>query len=261
MVEDARTDPRFKDNPLVLGDPNIRFYAGAPIMAPSGHVLGTVCVIDTRPRELSPHQIEALEALARQVTVLIEQRKTIADLEIARRTADAAEQIAQESERRLGVFVESLPTLAWIANADGWIYWYNHRWYEYTGTTPEAMAGWGWQTVHDPDVLPSVIERWTDSVNTQQPFEMVFPLRGSDGIFRSFMTRVVPFRDESGTLVQWFGTNTEVEDLQSTKLALQKKRSRTEPGVDGNPGRRRQCQPRLAIYLRQSSRRAAVRLR
>ena len=79
IVEDAATDPRFRDNSLVFGDPNIRFYAGAPIVAPGGEVLGTVCVIDTKPRVLAPRQIAALEALARQVMTLLELRRTIDD--------------------------------------------------------------------------------------------------------------------------------------------------------------------------------------
>jgi two-component system NtrC family sensor kinase len=77
IVPDAQHDPRFADNPLVTGDPNIRFYAGAPIVAPNGHILGTVCVIDTQPRTLSPQQITALEALSRQVMALIEARANL----------------------------------------------------------------------------------------------------------------------------------------------------------------------------------------
>ena len=95
IVNDALTDARFKDNPLVLGYPNIRFYAGAPIVAPGGHVMGTVCVIDTVPRELSPERIEALEALARQVMVLFEHRAAISRLEVALVNS-------KESQRRLG---------------------------------------------------------------------------------------------------------------------------------------------------------------
>lgn len=74
VVPDAQQDPRFSDNPLVTGNPNIRFYAGSPIVAPNGHVLGTVCVIDVEPRDLNPAQIAALEALARQVMALVEAR-------------------------------------------------------------------------------------------------------------------------------------------------------------------------------------------
>ncbi len=77
IVRDAQQDPRFADNPLVTGEPGIRFYAGAPIIAPGGHVLGTVCVIDTTPRTLTPVQIASLEALARHAMQLIEMRKGV----------------------------------------------------------------------------------------------------------------------------------------------------------------------------------------
>lgn len=80
IVGDAQKDPRFMDNPAVVGDPKIRFYAGAPIVEPGGHVLGTVCVIDTTPRTLSPIQIAALEALARHTMALMEMRRTIQEL-------------------------------------------------------------------------------------------------------------------------------------------------------------------------------------
>jgi len=80
IVPDAQQDTRFMDNPLVTGQPGIRFYAGAPIVEANGHALGTVCVIDTKPRSLSPIQIAALEALARHVMALMEMRHTIAEL-------------------------------------------------------------------------------------------------------------------------------------------------------------------------------------
>ncbi|MEP6961481.1 MAG: ATP-binding protein, partial [Acidobacteriota bacterium] len=115
-----------------------------------------------------------------------------------------------ESEERLHSMVDSIDQLAWMARADGWIFWYNQRWYEYTGTTPPEMAGWGWQSVHDPTCLPEVMEKWTDSIRTGQPFDMVFPLRGVDGTFRQFLTRVHPVRDLKGDIVRWFGTNTDI---------------------------------------------------
>ncbi len=79
IVNDASRDPRFADNPLVLANPKIRFYAGAPLVAPNGHILGTVCVIDTQPHELSTEQIKALEALSRQVMALIESRSLLVE--------------------------------------------------------------------------------------------------------------------------------------------------------------------------------------
>ena len=109
-------------------------------------------------------------------------------------------------------FAESIPQLAWIARADGWIFWYNRRWYDYTGTTPEKMEGWGWQSVHDPTELPRVLERWQTSLRIEEPFELEFPLKGADGQFRWFLTRTAPLRDDAGNITLWFGTNTDVDD-------------------------------------------------
>jgi GAF domain-containing protein len=78
IIKDAQQDPRFKDNPAVTGEPGVRFYAGAPIIEANGHVLGTVCVIDTTPRSLSPIQVAALEALARHAMALMEMRHRLA---------------------------------------------------------------------------------------------------------------------------------------------------------------------------------------
>jgi PAS domain S-box-containing protein len=115
----------------------------------------------------------------------------------------------------------SIPNLAWMANPDGWVFWYNQRWYEYTGTTPEEMVGWGWQSVHDPKLLPDMLANWTSSLSDGEPFEMTFPLRrGSDGSFRMFVTRAEPLK-EDGRIVGWFGTNTDITELERTKERLQ----------------------------------------
>ncbi|WP_246667048.1 PAS domain-containing protein [Agrobacterium sp. T29] len=117
---------------------------------------------------------------------------------------------------------ENLPTLCWIANADGYITWYNRRWHEYCGTTSEQMEGWGWQSVHDPAVLPRVIERWTASIASGNPFEMVFPLRGADGIFRPFLTRIIPLRDEAGIVRRWIGNNIDIGSQVSVEQELRR---------------------------------------
>ena len=134
----------------------------------------------------------------------------------------------RESERQFRELANSIANRAWMARPDGSIYWYNDQWYAYTGTTAEGMEGWGWQRVHDPDVLPAVLERWTHSIATGVPFEMVFPIRGADGAFRRFLTRVNPVRDSQGRVVHWFGTNTDVEnERRATEVnALLRERER-----------------------------------
>jgi PAS domain S-box-containing protein len=133
-----------------------------------------------------------------------------------------AEQPLQESEAQLRILADSIPILAWWANADGYLTWYNRRWYEYTGKTPEQMEGWGWQSVHDPKMLPQVVERWKASIESGKPFEMDFPLLGADGQYRWFLTRVIPFRDPAGKIVRWFGTNTDVTEHKESQVGLER---------------------------------------
>ena len=123
-------------------------------------------------------------------------------------------------EKEFALLAENLPEPAWIADPDGWIYWYNNRWYEYTGTTPDQMEGWGWQAVHDPNLLPDVLFRWKHSIATGQPFEMVFPLRGVDGAYRPFLTRVRPVRDAAGAITHWVGCNADVSQQEQQRLLL-----------------------------------------
>lgn len=135
----------------------------------------------------------------------------------ARKKAEAA---VRESEQKLRLLADTIPQLAWMAHPDGYVFWYNRGWHEYTGTTPEDMEGWGWQRVHDPAVLPQVLEKWQGSIARGERFEMVFPLRSAQGEFRPFLTRVNPFRDAEGHLVYWCGTNTDISDIKAMEATL-----------------------------------------
>jgi PAS domain S-box-containing protein len=133
------------------------------------------------------------------------------------------------------LIANNLPVLCWIARGDGYIFWYNRRWHDYCGSTPQAMEGWGWQSVHDPDELPGVMTRWQNSIATGKPFEMVFPLRGSDGVFRRFLTRIVPVSNDDGVIVRWIGTNTEVESQLNAEAALEASEAKLQVLTDAMP--------------------------
>lgn len=126
----------------------------------------------------------------------------------------------RESENKLKQLANTIPQLAWIADSDGWVNWYNDRWYAYTGTNPKEMEGWGWQKVHDPITLPKVMEQWKHSINTGEVFQMTFPIKSRDGEFHPFFTLVSPLKDDSGKVIQWFGTNTDVTELQKVQDEL-----------------------------------------
>ena len=142
---------------------------------------------------------------------------------------------AEIYEERFRAMANAIPQLVWIARSDGHIYWYNQRWYDYTGTTPEDMEGWGWQSVHDPEVLPQVLEQWSASLATGRPFDMVFPLLGADGQFRQFLTRVMPMKDADGQVIQWFGTNTDITERQQAEEALRDRETKYRAAIETSP--------------------------
>jgi len=146
--------------------------------------------------------------------------------------ADADSEAIEQDLVRLANF---LPTLCWIARGDGYLIWYNARWYDYSGTTPAQMEGWGWQAVHDPARLPDVMARWTAAIAAGEPFEMIFPLRAADGVFHPFLTRIVPVRDATGTIVRWFGVNTEIGGQIRAEEALQDSEAKFAVLTDAMP--------------------------
>ena len=112
VVPDAAEDKRFADNPLVTGDPNIRFYAGAPLATREGHLLGTMCVLDRKPRTLTDEQKTALEILGRQVVANMELRSDLRELKDALAAREAAEGPSGEAASGLDDIIGRLEAIA-----------------------------------------------------------------------------------------------------------------------------------------------------
>src|SRR5580658_10481064 len=109
-----------------------------------------------------------------------------------------AEEELREGEERFRNLANNISQFAWMADAKGWIFWYNQRWFDYTGTTLEEMAGWGWEKVHHPDHRQRVVDKITRCFRTGEVWEDTFPLRRQDGNYRWFLSRAVPIRDPGG---------------------------------------------------------------
>ncbi len=248
VVADAREDPPLRDS-LAIRDLNMIAYLGMPLVTAEGQTVGSFCVFDMQPRVWTSDEVALMRDLADSVMSEIalrisnnasrereaelrrrnfELQGAIAVADSARLQAEQAAAALRESETQFHRLADAIPQLAWIANADGWLTWYNRRWYEYTGTTPEQMEGWGWQSVHDPDALPEVLERWRRSIASGEPFDMIFPLRGADGVFRKFLTRVQPLRNADGQVTRWYGANTDVDELTRVEEALRESKARLE---------------------------------
>ena len=126
----------------------------------------------------------------------------------------------RQSEAQFRDLAENIGPLVWVANPDGWTFFYNKRWYEYTGTTREDMEGWGWEKVHHPDHLSRIVEKWRSHLKRGIPWEDTFLLRGKDGNYRWFLSRAFPVHDAEGKIIRWFGTSTDVHELRETQEAL-----------------------------------------
>lgn len=150
----------------------------------------------------------------------------VAELDVTERVE--AERAQRESDARFRALADNIAQLAWMADAEGNLFWYNQRWFDYTGTTLEEMRGWGWQRVHHPDYLEAVTEKFKRHLASGAEWEDTFPLRGRDGQYRWFLSRAAPIRDEQGRITRWFGTNTDITERRAAEEELARHRTRLQ---------------------------------
>ncbi|WP_229205828.1 ATP-binding protein [Duganella sp. Leaf126] len=126
----------------------------------------------------------------------------------------------RQSQHELRALADSMPQLAWIAEQDGAVIWYNQRWYDYTGATPQDMLGDGWRSAYAPDCVAALEKMWEECRTSGRAFELEIPIRSASGEFRWFLVRANAVRDASGKLVRWFGTSTDVDQVKRAQEAL-----------------------------------------
>lgn len=132
--------------------------------------------------------------------------------------------------------VDTIPNLCWIADKSGEAHWFNKRWYEYTGTTPGQMEDASRRkALYDPEEIVEVLEIWQLAIPAGKPFEFVSSIKGADGNFRAFLTKVEPDYDDNGELSGWFGTNTDISDLRSIEASLRSSEERFESYTEAMP--------------------------
>jgi formate hydrogenlyase transcriptional activator len=128
---------------------------------------------------------------------------------------DGSSQSVQSMDIRL--IVDRIPAFTWSAHADGSIEFVNQRWREYAGLSAEESQGWGWQAAIHPEDLTSFMRQWRELLTSGEPGEIEARMRRHDGIFRWFLIRFEPFRDETGKIVMWYGVSTDIETLKQTE--------------------------------------------
>lgn len=126
----------------------------------------------------------------------------------------------KKSEAKLRQVIDTIPTLAWCNLPDGPNEFLNKGWIEYTGLSPEESHGWGWQAAFHPEDLPLLMEKWQGMLTSGEPDEIEARLRRNDGVYRWFLIRAEPLRDETGKIVRWYGTSTDIDDRKQAEEQL-----------------------------------------
>ncbi|WP_375420545.1 sensor histidine kinase [uncultured Sphingomonas sp.] len=218
IVPDATRDPRFVDNPLVTGEMNIRFYAGAPLIADDGMPMGSLCVIDTEPRAgLTPLQRQGLVTLAADVMTRMRDSR---DAAAWRDAENDQRRVLRNSEDRFRALADTMPQMVWSTLPDGYHDYYNARWYEFTGVPAGSTDGAGWSEIFHVDDRDRAWTLWRHSLDTGEPYQIEYRLRHFDGTYRWVLGRALAVRDDAGAITRWFGTCT---DIHEQKLALEQR--------------------------------------
>lgn len=202
LITDTKVDERFRNNPLVTGEPHIRFYAGVPLKSAEGLALGSLCVIDHEPRpagltELQKHGLDVLaSAVKRRLG------DSLAEMERKGRAEKRAE--------RFNVILDAISQITFAMDADGRFGLFNKRWYETTGSEPpRTTEHWG-RFIH-PDDRRTTLDKWQRDLVDADSHEDEFRLRMADGTYRWMLSRVRPI-DDAATGRSWFGTLTDIHD-------------------------------------------------
>src|ERR1700692_1364047 len=151
------------------------------------------------------------------------------------REALVAEDALRQREDYLRLTVDTIPVVAWCTRPDGWNEFLNQRWLDYTGLTIEEARGWGWKVAIHPDDLPRVLDVWQGLLVSGKSGELEARLRRADGVYRWFLFRVEPLRDPQGTIVKWYGINTDIDDRKRAEALLAAENKILEMVATGRP--------------------------
>jgi PAS domain S-box-containing protein len=128
----------------------------------------------------------------------------------------------RDSEQRFRTLADNIDQFAWMMDETGRVLWCNRRWFDYTGIAPEQMEGAWREKIHHPDHVDRVVRRFQESREKGETWEDIFPLRGKDGNYHWFLTRAHPVRDDTGRIIRWFGTNTDITERMLAEEALRR---------------------------------------
>src|SRR5580692_2019801 len=213
IASDIATDPLWADYRDLALSHGLRAAWSQPLLSKNQEILGTFCVSYAEPRTPNDTDLRLIEGAGHIAVIAIEGERSQEALR------SAFEEI-RNSEKKLRKIIDTIPTLAWCSLPDGTGIFWNRRWHEYTGLSLEVARGWGWQDAIHPEDLKEITDKWRGFLASGQAGEVEGRLRRFDGVYRWFLFRAEPLRDESGNIVNWYGTDTDIEDLKRAEAKL-----------------------------------------
>ena len=205
VVNDTQLDLRTATGRCECQTRGMRTLINIPLLERG--VITTLLVLHgAQPRGWSDDEVSFVRDVAERCWIAMERSR--------------AEQALRESEAQFRTLADNMSQLAWTADPSGKIYWYNKRWYDYTGSSLEAMQALGWRSVHHPAHLERVTARLKHCFATGSVWEDTFPLRNQDGTYSWFLSRALPIRDGLGHVIHWLGTHTDITAQVNAEEAL-----------------------------------------
>jgi len=224
---DERIPSRLKEGIAALGL-DVGPLVFVPLTTPHRR-LGALGMSGPPGAAYTSDDIGFLRLIGRVVAFAIDGNFNLRQAEAARAELQRQNEKLRRSEQELRDVIETIPSMAWSAAADGAAEFFNRRWLDYAGLTADQAKGWGWTTAVHPDDFNALVEYWQGMLASGKPGEIEARLRRFDGVYRWFFFRATPAFDESGKVVKWFGTNTDIElrkkaeqilAVQNTRLQL-----------------------------------------
>ena len=233
MNSDIASDPLWSGIPAeeyreIALRHGLRAAWSQPLISKDDEVLGTFAMYHMEPHSPSTSDLQLIEGAANVALIAIQSDRS-------QKALQRAYQEITQSEARLREIIDTIPTLAWRSLPDGSGEFWNKRWHDYTGLSPEAARGWGWQDAIHPQDLKEITEKWLGFLASGQPGEVEGRLRRFDGAYRWFLFRAEPLRDKSGNIINWYGTDTDIEDLKRAEDKLRRDEIELRRIVDAVP--------------------------
>jgi formate hydrogenlyase transcriptional activator len=231
---DIASDPLWSGSPaeeyreIALRN-GVRATWSQPVISKSDELIGTFAMYYAEPKMPSASDLQLIEGAGHIALIATEAERSRT---LLKKAFDELEKSKAQLER----IVNTIPTVAWRAESDGRINYFNQRWHDYTGLSKEESNGWGWTVIIHPEDKQRAMDKWLLQVlPSRKPAAIVARLRRFDGEYRWFIVRVEPFFDESGNVIHWYGTDNDIDDLERAQAQLRRDEQELRRMVDAIP--------------------------